>query len=96
MPQLSPRILLFAARVFTWAAAVLWGLALAGLWVRQVRCPTGDPVVTGAAVACSFAAVMCRLRRGIYTRNEALMLRTIARLSRPPVERRTLPLHRVQ
>lgn len=96
MPQFSPRFMLTAVRAFGCAALLLWVLAVTGLWVRWLRPPGGDPVVVGGAVACSFTAVTTRLRYGIYTRNESLMLRTIARLSRPPVERRTLPLHRVQ
>lgn len=83
------RILLIAA-----AAILLWGAALAGLWV-QVS-PNADRFVLAGATTLTVVAVLGEALRRLRDDDRKLLLRSVADLTRPRDLHATRPLRRVR
>lgn len=104
--RLVPLMSLIAIAVFlSAAAAILWGVTIAGAWKGPIPHQVMADARVGAAVA-SVSAVLCWLKWADRRRDEreGLLIRTIAHVTRPPASparrqaeplRATLPLHRV-
>lgn len=83
------RILLIAA-----AAILLWGAAIAGLWVQVSA--NADRFVLAGATTLTVVAVLSEALRRLHDDDRRQLLRTIADLTTPRDLHATRPLRRVR
>lgn len=86
-----------AAIAVTVIAVFLWGLEIAGIWVRMLPA-AAVPVVHDGAVMSGIIAAVCWSSRRQRSDEDGLRLavRTVDMLTRPAAVRTTGPLRRVQ
>lgn len=104
MEQFRP--IMIASILFTAIAAVMWGLAI--VWSDNHRCVTAMPLDRSGAIAVSVLAgiwwgVLVLARRddrrnrqldGEYRRREAVLIKTVGRITGIPTPTKPLPILR--